>query len=61
MSEAYDLFFNNPEEKIGKCEFLNHLKEDKYVSTKALKNFINKIDIDKSLNIEFNEFIEFMI
>jgi Ca2+-binding EF-hand superfamily protein len=61
MDEAYTIFFNNPDQSIGKCEFLNLLKEDKYVSIKALKVFINQIDKDKSLNISFDEFYEFMI
>jgi Ca2+-binding EF-hand superfamily protein len=61
MKEAYTLFFNNPDEEIGMCEFLNTLKDDKYVSLRVLKKFIEKIDVDKSLNISSKEFFDFMI
>jgi len=61
MREAYNIFFNNADQCIGKCEFLNLLKDDKYVSIKSLKRFINKLDEDKSLSISSLEFFTFMI
>lgn len=62
MNEADVQFFRNEKTKsIGKCEFLNLLKDDKYVSTKTLKSFITKIDIDQSDSISSTEFFEYMI
>lgn len=62
MNEADVQFFRNDKTKsIGKCEFLNILKDDKYVSTKTLKSFITKIDIDQSDSISSTEFFDYMI
>jgi Ca2+-binding EF-hand superfamily protein len=61
MRQANLIFFNNDTKSIGKCEFTNMLKDDKYVSSRSLHAFIENIDEDKSLTITSQEFFDFMI
>ena len=61
MKVAFKIYFKNEIESMTINEFQHSLREDKYITSAVMKQFIHIIDEDQSLTITSYEFFSFFI